>query len=379
MKLTELRFQDPGTKTYLGSPSLVRAPDGAWVASHDYFGPGCPRNHENEESLTSIYRSEDDGSSWKSITHLTNAYWGTLFAHAGALWHFGVTQQYGSICIRRSDDNGFTWSHPKDDASGLLFRGGAFHANPNYHCAPVPVLIHNGRLWRAFEDCREAKWGSGFHALMLSAPLDADLLRASSWTMSEPLAFNQAWLKPEWTLNLDPRWPASGWLEGNAVATPDGGLANLIRFYSPWVSDIAAWIDVSPDGKELSFDPRTGYVPLPGGRHKFQIRRDPSGGKYFAMANPHFDHGKRDRRNRLDLLVSEDLRSWKSALTVVEDDSPLTPEESIDRVGFQYPDWQFDGDDLVALVRTAYNGAHNFHDSNRITFHRVPNFRRSLP
>ena len=40
--------------------------------------------------------------------------------------------------------------------------------------------------------------------------------------------------------------------------------------------------------------------------------------------------------------------------------------------------WQFDGDDLIYLVRTAHRGAHNYHDSNRITFHRLAGFRQVL-
>jgi hypothetical protein len=43
--------------------------------------------------------------------------------------------------------------------------------------------------------------------------------------------------------------------------------------------------------------------------------------------------------------------------------------------GFQYADWQFDGDDLIYLVRTSYDGGHNYHDANRITFHRIEDFR----
>jgi hypothetical protein len=35
----ELRVQDPATKTYLGSPSIVRLPNGDLVGTHDYFGP----------------------------------------------------------------------------------------------------------------------------------------------------------------------------------------------------------------------------------------------------------------------------------------------------------------------------------------------------
>ena len=121
----------------------MRLPDGALLASHDYFGlPNCPRNHEDEESLTSIYRSEDEGVTWVNITHIMNCYWSSLFLHRGSVYILGVSQQYGSVVIRRSDDGGFTWTHPADESSGLLFRGGPFRAAPNYHCAPVPVLEH---------------------------------------------------------------------------------------------------------------------------------------------------------------------------------------------------------------------------------------------
>ena len=42
-------------------------------------------------------------------------------------------------------------------------------------------------------------------------------------------------------------------------------------------------------------------------------------------------------------------------------------------------DWQFEGDDLIAVCRTAYDdgqgGANNNHDANFMTFHRWQNFR----
>jgi hypothetical protein len=43
-------------------------------------------------------------------------------------------------------------------------------------------------------------------------------------------------------------------------------------------------------------------------------------------------------------------------------------------------DWLFDGADIAAVCRTAYDdqtgGAANFHDANFLTFHRFANFRR---
>jgi hypothetical protein len=46
--------------------------------------------------------------------------------------------------------------------------------------------------------------------------------------------------------------------------------------------------------------------------------------------------------------------------------------------GFQYVDWHFDGPDIIYLVRTAWRGAANFHDANRITFHVLEGFREHL-
>jgi hypothetical protein len=47
----------------------------------------------------------------------------------------------------------------------------------------------------------------------------------------------------------------------------------------------------------------------------------------------------------------------------------------MERVGFQYADFGFDGDDLIFLCRTSMNGSYHFHDANYSTFHRVKNFR----
>ncbi|MEK6796230.1 MAG: sialidase family protein [Spirochaetota bacterium] len=368
MTFNEVHFHDPRTKTYLGSPSIVRAPDGALIAAHDYFGPGCPRNHENEEHLTSIYRSEDDGATWEQITHIANAYWSTLFTHRGALYLFGVSQQYGSIVIRRSDDSGFTWTHPADERSGLLFHGGYYHENPNYHTAPVPVLVHNGRIWRAFEDCVDCVWGGGFASFVISADENADLLNASSWTMSNKLTFDSK-LIPNGVTPVR-EW---GWLEGNIVAAPDGSLKNILRLHS-WMSGKAAMLDVSADGKNISFDAAKSFIDMPGHHSKFTIRRDPKSGNYLSFVNATKDDPNYWRRNVLSLAVSSDCIHWKVIRELIRDDSKLSAEDSGKFIGFQYVDWQFDGDDIIYLVRTGYDGAHTFHDANRITFHRLKKY-----
>ena len=81
------------------------------------------------------------------------------------------------------------------------------------------------------------------------------------------------------------------------------------------------------------------------------------------------------QRNILTLSVSDDLIHWEIRRDILNyADNCFAEDES--QVGFQYPSFIFDGEDLLAVVRTAVNGARNFHDANYLTFHRIRNYRR---
>ena len=210
------------------------------------------------------------------------AYWSRLFVHGGAVYLLGVSQQYGSIVIRRGDDGGFRWTHPKDADSGPLFPGGPFKVAPNFPCAPVAVLDHEGRIYKAFEDCDPCVWGTGFRACVISAPVDADLLRASSWRMSNKLPFTPSWTPAAWRPVTQP-----GWREGNVAAAPDGQLWNVLTFEArPLAQDTAAMVRIDDEGERVSFDPGAnpdpaapggpgGFVAFPGAKAKVTLRRDP--------------------------------------------------------------------------------------------------------
>ena len=370
----EVKYQPELTKTYLGSPSILRLPDGALLASHDYFGlKGCPKNHEAEESLTSIYRSEDDGITWVNITHIMNCYWSSLFSHRGSIYILGTSQQYGSIFIRRSDDGGFTWTHPADENSGLLFPGGRFRVAPNYHCAPVPVLEHDGRLYKAFEDADPPVHGPSFHSCVVSAPVDDDLLVAKNWTISNKIPFDPAWIPRDWEAPARPCW-----LEGNIVVAPNGELWNVLRLNARPMVNRAVIVKVHEAGSRISFDPERGFIDFPGGGSKFTIRHDTQTGLYLSLVNNVTNPAWPSQRNILSLSVSDDLVNWRVVTTLMLDRSGLTPEDSAHLTGFQYVDWQFDGDDIIYLVRTAYRGAIRYHDSNRIIFRKLRDFRALL-
>lgn len=343
---------------YIGSPSLVVLPTGDYLMSHDLFGP------ESDFEVSHLYRSGDGGRTWEHISRVTGQFWSNLFWHEGAAYWMGTTRRYGGVALRRSDDLGHTWTEPRDETSGLLLDDG------QYHCAPMPTVAHNGRLWRAMEDVAgDRGWADHFRAFVMSAPCDADLLRADSWTSCDRLAGDSAWLNGRF----------GGWLEGNAVVTPQETVVDLLRVEVPPGPEAAALIEISADGVRATFDPDRGFVEFPGGAKKFTVRRDDAG-QYWSLTNPVLEHHAAEHpgkvRNALALASSDDLRQWEMRGLILH-------HPDIDFHGFQYVDWLIDGDDLLVASRTAFDdglgGAHNQHDANYLTFHRVTGFGHPAP
>jgi hypothetical protein len=132
-------YVDPATKQYVGSPSVVILSNGHYVATHDLFGPGSTLNRSR------VFSSINKGRTWTKLTEF-NQFWSNLFVHRDALYVMGPSAEYGHLLIRKSLDGGKTWTNPVDDKTGLLI------SNGEYHTAPVPIVVHNGRIWRACED-----------------------------------------------------------------------------------------------------------------------------------------------------------------------------------------------------------------------------------
>jgi hypothetical protein len=344
---------------YIGSPSLAVLPNGDYVASHDEFGP---KSSEHSRAVSHIFQSQDRGAHWKKIATIDGAFWSTLFTHRGALYLIGPDKHHGSVLIRRSTDGGVTWTSPTNSATGLLRGDG------EYHCAPMPVIEHAGRLWRAMEH-REppVAWGINYRAGVLSVPVDADLLDAANWICSNFLPSDRAWNGGD----------MGAWLEGNAVVTPAGELVDVLRVQTRSPDEKAAIVRLSQDGKTTSFDPATGFVKFPGGAKKFTIRYDPQTKRYWSLASIVLDRYRADNpgsiRNTLALTSSPDLLNWEVRAILLR-------HPDVAKHGFQYVDWLFDGEDIIAACRTAFDdgqgGAHNAHDANFLTFHRFENFRR---
>jgi hypothetical protein len=357
-------------KDRIYSPSIVILPDGSYVAAQD-----MPKG-------IGIHKSTDKGLTWNFVTKIAIGHWGGLFVHKGVLYVMGTSKSFGDIIIHQSTDGGKTWTESADEYSGVLFKG-------KYHTAPVPVVVHNGRIWRAYEEVLVEEPSRDFHALVISAPVDADLLKAASWTRSNSIRFEEKWLNAK----------RPNWLEGNIVVTPDGKLVDFMRLET-WLGkgqqyelegaakgkprhEVAAVISVSDDGKKVSFENKPEeYVLFPGAETKFTIRYDSLSRSYWAAVNKitYFDknstetyNGNWHQRNVLALYSSKDLKNWEEKYHIVKWNAG-TPLNTWDVFGFQYADWQFEGNDIILVSRTSWYGA-RYHDANMMTFHRIKNFR----
>lgn len=349
------------TQTYIGSPSICILPNGDYLVSHDVFGP---KSREFESANTYFYKSGDKGKTWNRISQINGQFWSSLFLVNNDLYIMGTNKHHGNLIIRKSTDAGITWSIPYNGQSGLLLEG-------EYHTAPVPVVFHNGRVWRAIEyaTAKTSEWGKRYSAMVVSAPIDSDLLKAESWTRSNHLGYNADYLRGHF----------AAWLEGNIVIAPDNKIVDVLRVNQDKPGSEKIAIVRVDNPSHVSFNINDFYN-MPGGSKKFTIRYDNKTQRYWSIVNnvPKEFEEKNPHavRNQLSLISSADLKKWVFNKT-------LLSHPDSEKHGFQYVDWLFEGNDIIYLSRTAYDdkkgGANNYHDANYLTFHRIEDFRNTLP
>ncbi|MDP4133816.1 MAG: sialidase family protein [Bacillota bacterium] len=337
---------------YLCSPSLVRHPDGYLLASMDLFTGGLPQN------LTLIFRSDDNGKSWHYVSELFPCYWGKLFIHKGLLYMLSVSTEYGDLLIGCSHDGGKTFDTPT-----VLFRGSCSNRKAGVHKNPENIVHYNGRIYETLE---WGAWSVGYHApMIMSCSEDDDLMVAENWHFSEPVKYN-----PDWPGTAT--GPSSGNIEGTLVVFPGGDLYNVMRYdmsqtVPPYGLVLAYKVNTEDPDAQLEY---SHSIKFPGNHSKFMIKKDEKTGKYYSIVTRISAPQHAHHRNLLSLMSSDDMENW-----IVVCDLFDRRDEDPQYTGFQYVDFEIEGDDIIYLCRTAINKPHSFHDSNYSTFHRIENFR----
>lgn len=425
LNVTEIVWQPEHTQVYLGSPSIIRQPgSGAVLASHDYFGAGATAPAGYPQSVAVVHAAPAAGGAFAAAGRAEGLYWATLFSRPGdaAVYLMGVSDDSAAAgaAIARSADGGASWQ-PSPAAILAPGAGGAA-----FSTGPTPVLLHAGRLWRAYERNR-GTWASGYSAVVLSAPADApDLTAPAAWTASAELPFSAVLpaVPPAWARvagGHEVAAPLYGWLEGNAVQpedAADAGVYVVLRVNAGPTANQAALLRLAAPAAAPVFQR---WLAFPGGQTKFSIRRDNETGLYVTLANALPDSANRASlppacgavpqpaaplpccgflgscdeaaaaasclwchavaRNSLSLCFAPRAAgNWScAAAPLLADDTGVPGFVSELFTGFQYADWQFDGADILAAVRAGYRGSNNYHNANRHLLLRVPSWRGLVP
>lgn len=324
---------------YLCSPSIARTASGKLIASMDVYGP------EMAQNLTIMFYSEDNGKRWRYLTDLYPFYWGSLFYYKDVLYILGLTTEYGNLQIAASKDEGKSWSEPV-----TLFYGSNYLCDyGGMHRAPMHFTPYNGRLYTT---CEYGCWKCGSHLpAILSVGENDDLMRAENWVCSDFLPFDGQWKNAAGT--------QGDTMEGNIVFAPDGNLYNIMRWKTGSVLRLkvnTSDIEATPEFVSIEEAPVSNSM----------FRIIPHGDKFILITNRKSKKTVKEcksYRNVLSVYESCDLKSFTFIRDIInyEADDPETK-------GFQYPAFIKEGSLISLVIRSAFNNADSYHNSNYMLF-----------
>ncbi|MBO5051762.1 MAG: hypothetical protein J6D31_06135 [Clostridia bacterium] len=309
-------------------------------------------------TVTVLLRSTDGGERYEEIATLENARWATLFEVEGVIYLAGtLIEPQQTVVMARLEPDG--------SLSSRVLEG------PHTDTCPNEMLVHNGRVYLPT------------YPYLMSAPVGSDLLDSASWTYSNNI---REFVTKKWFLRetgaetVENFWP----LENNILIGPGGRLQVIMRLEIQPNNGYALLMNLSEDGKQLSFEESTnGLVEMPTTVSKFQVRYDQRSGLYLAMPSyPSIPMPFPSRasapvaghRNVLCLAASPDLINWKVIDILLCDREVMNAVSSARAHGFQYVMWDWDGDDLLYVVREAVGYTKDYHDGMFVTLYRLKDY-----
>lgn len=320
------------------SPSIVVVKENGISVYYVSYEISTVVNYEELATFTVVKKSEDGGNTWTTVVEkIPDLRWASIFENKGVVYLLGSHLYNGRAVIVKVGENG---NYEKAE----LFEVGDTNGT-----APGAVLHANGRIYKAY------------HVASISAPEEADLMKQSSWTLSN-------------RTDVETLAPSGG--EGSMVLGKDGSVYQVMHTSK---TQTAYVLKLSSDGTTYTAtNPASGnIVDFPTCISKTSVIYDAVSGKYIALSNICNTKSER-QRNVLALLVSDDLYTWEIAEYILVEREMINPVYSTTVHAFQYTDFKIDGDDIVMVVREAAGYANTYHDGNYTTFYRISDFRELL-
>ncbi len=387
---------------YCFSPGLLKTDSGRLIATMDFFGDAVKdfkaafkyRPTDEKCFAGRAFVSDDNGETWRETGQIPMMHM-RAFQAGKTLYIIGHS---GDLGIVRSDDNGETWSKVFPLTEGQMWQQ-----------APCSIWCEEDRVYLVMEHMTHERvvWPMcGIAPVLMRGNIHDDLTKRENWTFASEVVFEEA-IKDEQLGDFGlPFYKKSepgymhkthcGWLETNVVRLKKENdwfydetgktLHLFMRVFTglPWTGGLLKVVEKDDGTMETMFETapsgkRMALINIPGGgESKFHILYDEQTRTYWLLTNEFTDRMvdfnrwsvnqyKGYDRSRLVLYYSYNCFDWIFAGVVAAGKTR--------RQSRSYASMAFDGEDLMVLSRTGADNALNGHDTNRVTFHRVKDFR----
>ena len=218
-----------------------------------------------------------------------------------------------------------------------------------------------------------------------SLPIDKDPMIYDNWTLTTNNVeefLNFEWFNAYSGLSKVGEFPP---IEGGIIQMPDGTVCGIYRLECHPHPERVGLVALSSDRTRLSYykNPSESLLIMPTTISRFGIQYDKETECYVLISNWYTvqePNSLSRARTVLGISVSKDMKTWVQLDILLVERELMNAECSAWKHAYQYPDWAFDGDDIIMAVREAAGDrVSNFHDGTYATFYRVENFRDMIP
>lgn len=371
-----IRYEQDATYPYSGTPDLLIANSGNFLACCNRFGYSGGTISDNN---TFVYRSTDAGKTWSLRNTVANCLWAKMFEAGGYIGLIAIRSKFNDLVLHYTDDEWATYS-TLDIDGGFWGTGGG-----------SSFVIDNGWLFKAntkLDASPPASDGTDNNMSVVFCNLNGSggITNISNWGQSNALAWNPAWNDPAWTSTTmaEPNLIKVGstfYIFPRMIYTDGSG--NHIRTNANQVPLITGTFDSGTPSMTLAFDGST-FVDFSGPNPQFSLNYDTGSGKFFSLTN--YDSvpqgsDPNQQRNELWLLKSDAITGPFTAHKRLIYAKNYSGSRGWTKDGFQYvsPKQHPSNGAVYYVSRTAFSpDAASEHDGKYMTLHWIPNISEVL-